>query len=249
MIGAPQSLKDACRWVFFLTDFDDWEIATDGGTLFIVSYQGVPYGLTAKHNLHSYEWKDLLVTTTRQSSVQVGLKAVSYPGTGLGYARESDLMDIAVIQFAEDVTPATFEGSIYNLDVEPVCVSCLNDDLVVYGALTTPSSIGDRDVTPTYAELGFVDCGPHTHDPVLRSAKGQWINSSVSELNGLSGGPVYNTTRDGLCGMVVRGGVAKSGIATTHFIDISDIVRVLDSVHQDHRAGFYTKSVLRPKID
>lgn len=225
---------------------EGWEVATHGGTMFLVVYDGAPFGLTAKHNLHSFAWSDLIVTKTRLSNFTAGLSAVSYAGRGLGRADGSDLLDVAIVQFSPDVGPDYFEGCIYNIDREDVCVSRLDDDLVFYGALSEASSIGDKEIRPTFAELGFIDVGPNTHDPVLRGAKGKWLESQVNDLAGMSGGPVFNTTQNALCGMTLRGGIASAGTATAHYIDIADIARVLHSVHRGHPGGFYRKVVAHP---
>lgn len=247
-MAIPPALKDACRWVCFETDVEDWEVATHGGTLFVVVYMGVPYGLTAKHNQHSFAWKNLIVTKDRLSNQTAGLKAVSYAGAGLGSAAGSDLLDVAIIQFADDVTPDYFDGSAYDLDTEPVCASQSGDDLTIYGVLTAPSILEEKQIIPKFGELGFLDVGPNSHDPVLREARGQWLNSKVHDLGGLSGGPVYNATQEGLCGMILRGGIAvETGIATGHFIEIMDIARVLHSVHEGSRGGSYAKIVTRLK--
>jgi len=48
--------------------------------------------------------------------------------------------------------------------------------------------------------------------------------------------------------MVLRGGVAAgTGVATTHFIDIADIVRVLHSVHEGQSSAYYVKTVAHSK--
>ena len=233
MMNILQSLKDACRWVCFETNIEGWEVATHGGTLFIVTYEGVPYGLTARHNLHSFEWGNLIVTKTRLGDRIAGLREVSYAKSILSDTDGSDLFDVAIVKFSADIDPEYFEGSIYDLDMMPVCESRVDDDLIIYGALTTPSFIGNSEIVATFAELGFVDVGPNSHDQVLREANGQWLNSKVNDLNGLSGCPVFNTTQGGLCGMMVRGGVAEdTGIATSHFVDILYIAHVLHSAHE-----------------
>jgi hypothetical protein len=57
------------------------------------------------------------------------------PGVALGHADGSDLLDVAIVQFSADVGPDYFEGCIYNIDREEVCISRLDDDLVFYGAV------------------------------------------------------------------------------------------------------------------
>jgi hypothetical protein len=65
-------LRDAIRWVFFETEQEGWEYAWHGGTLLVVEFRGVPYGITAKHNRHDFSWQQLCVTNQR-----VGWRPVS----------------------------------------------------------------------------------------------------------------------------------------------------------------------------
>lgn len=248
MTAFPQSLKEACRWVCFETPVEGWEVATNGGTLFIVACDGIPYGLTARHNLHTYAWGHLIVTSSRKSNRLAGIRAVSYVGKATGHAEGSDLTDLAIVQFSPDVTAEFFDGSIYDLDEGDLCVSRFDDDLTIYGALSQDSRIGDKVVSATFAELGFRDNGPSFYDPaVLRSARGQWLESRVACLAGISGCPIFNTTQPGLCGMVLRGGIhPETGIATIHYLGIDDIARILHSVHEGNPTGFYHKTVAHP---
>lgn len=245
-MSCPQPLKDACRCICFFTPVEGHEVATYGGTAIVIIYDGRPYAITARHNAHDFAWVDLIITKDRNSNVNAPIRAISYVGKGLGHADGSDLLDIAIIQFDTEVTPNFFRGAAYNLDHFPVCVSKLDDDLVIYGALSDQSVIERMSIFSQFAELGFVDVGPHSHDVVLRSAKGQWLNSSVTHLAGLSGAPVYNTSQDGLCGMMVRGSLSDAGVATVHYIDIADIARVLHSVNEGQPAGYYRKVVAYP---
>lgn len=221
-------------------------MATYGGTAIVIVYDGRPYAITARHNAHDFAWADLIITKDRTSNVNAPIRAISYAGKGLGHAEGSDLLDIAFIQFDAGVTPDFFEGAVYDLDQVPVCVSQADDDLVIYGALSDQSEIDGMNIFSQFAELGFVDVGPHSHDVVLRSAKGRWLNSRVTHLAGLSGAPVYNTSQDGLCGMMVRGSLSEAGVATVHYIEIADIARVLHSVNEGQPAGYYRKVVAYP---
>lgn len=247
-MNCPQALKDACRWICFFTPVKGHEVATYGGTAIVIIYDGKPYAITARHNAHSFNWGDVIITKDRTSNKNASIRAISYPGRGLGHAEGSDLTDIVFIQFDAEVTVEFFEGAVYDLDRMPVCVSRPDDDLVVYGALSDQSAIDGMNIFTQFAELGFVDIGPHSHDVVLRSAKGQWLNSRVTHLAGLSGAPVYNISQDGLCGMMVRGSLSKGGVATVHYIDIADIARVLNSVNEGQMAGFYRKTVAHPTV-
>lgn len=235
-MSCPQRLKDACRWICFFTPIEGHEVATYGGTAIVIVYDGRPYAITARHNAHDFAWADLIITKDRTSNVNAPVRAISYAGKGCSPAGGSDLLDIAFIQFDTDVNPAFFEGAAYDLDQMPVCVSQPDDNLVIYGALSDQSAIDGIVIFSQFAELGFVDSGPNTHDIVLRSAKGQWLNSRLTRLAGLSGAPVYNTSQGGLCGIMLRGSLSEAGVATIHYIDIADIARGLHLVNEGQPA-------------
>lgn len=241
-----QALKDCCRFLCFETDVEGFEVATHGGTLFVVEWEGVPYAITAKHNLHDFHWQDLTVTKTRTSTFLAGLTAVYYASQGTGAAQGSDILDIAVVQFTSDVTSAFFEGTAFELREAHVRRSAPGEALTAYGALKEFSTIGDKLITPQFADLGFVDKAPHPYDPALREAEGQWLHSDISDLAGLSGAPVYNNTQDGLCGMVVRGGINQDGLARMHYVEMCDILRLLRAVHEGRSSDGYVKSVAHP---
>jgi hypothetical protein len=245
-MSVPAPLKEACRFICFETPVEGFEVATHGGTLFVVLLEGKPYGLTAKHNLHDFAWRNLIVTRTRLSTDIAGIKSVCYAGRGTEAAEGSDLLDIAVVEFQSDVTPSYFYEASFDLSQKVLCRSVPGDELLAYGTLTDFSQIENQIIAPNFAELGFTDVAPHNHDPVLRAAKGQWASTPIKRLSGLSGGPVFNATRGGLCGMTVRGGIGDDGIATLHYIDAFDIVQLLGAIHRGYGSGRYMKTVAHP---
>lgn len=163
-LGFPLDLKGACRWVGFQTPIEGHEYATHGGTLFLTSYQGSAYGVTARHNRHTFAWNDLIVAKRRIGNDIAHVTAVSSVSKGLGYAEGSDLLDIAVVQFSGENPPSYFDEGIYDLDRQKICTSRIEDGLTIYGAMSQDSSIGEKTILTTFGELGFVDTGPNGYD-------------------------------------------------------------------------------------
>jgi len=52
------------------------------------------------------------------------------------------------------------------------------------------------------------------------------------------------TSANALCGMVVRGGMTRNR-CQIYFIDIFDIMRLLESVSERRESAYYTKTVSR----
>jgi hypothetical protein len=245
-LAALNRLKEASRFIMFETPYSGYEVATNCGTLFLVELEGTPYGLTARHNLHDFCWSDLLVTDHRFGTKTAGLRAVHYLQAAIAAAVGSDLSDLAIVCFSDTVTPAFFGGSAFNISQPFLALSDAGDDLLAYGNIAETSHLDNTEIHATFAELGFRDVGPNAADVVLRDAEALWDQSHITNLAGMSGGPVFNLTKGGLTGMMVRGGVTGLNSAKMHYIDIADIVRVLHAVHDNEPMGAYIKVIERP---
>jgi hypothetical protein len=96
-----QDFRTSARFVFFDTGDERWQYATHGGTMFVVLYKGEPYGLTCRHVLKDFDWPQLLVTDQRQGKQIAGVRSVAYPSQPKDAAIDTDLLDVAVIQFSD----------------------------------------------------------------------------------------------------------------------------------------------------
>ncbi|HEY1224463.1 MAG TPA: hypothetical protein VGE54_04475 [Brevundimonas sp.] len=238
-------LKAATRMAFFDTGFDGWDYATSGGTIFLVSLNGKPYGITATHVRQTFEWRQLCVTDEKDGRQIAGLKFVSRATNLTGDAEGTDIGDISIIEFSDDIGTEFFNGGIFSLDQVTTGGSETGDALIAYGLPKEHTTIGDGKINPTYAELGFEDSGAHDHDPFLRRLIGQWHKPVVTALTGMSGCGVFNTTKDVLTGVLLRGGVSD-GVATGLFIDIEDVTRILNAIHTGTMTTNYRKIVRKP---
>jgi hypothetical protein len=104
-----QDFRTAARLVFFDTGDEQWQYATHGGTLFVVLYEGKPYGLTCQHVLKDFDWHQLVVTDQRQGRQVDRLSLVAFPSQPRDAATDTDLLDVAVIQFSDNVDAAFFK--------------------------------------------------------------------------------------------------------------------------------------------
>ena len=120
-------------------------------------YQGKPYGLTCRHVLKDFTWPQLVVTDKRFGRQIAGLQAVAYPSQPRDAAIDTDILDIAVIQFSDDVGGAFFPDAPFILDEKTSVTSKTGDTLLVAGALKTKSSIGEDTIAPIYCVLEMVD--------------------------------------------------------------------------------------------
>ncbi|CAN5117704.1 hypothetical protein BH10PLA2_BH10PLA2_00070 [soil metagenome] len=229
----------------FETDVTDFEIATYGGSLFVVSFEGRPYVITAKHNLHDFNWRQLVILDSRFGRNVAGLDGAFFITSPENDAEGSDVADIVIITLAESVDLSFFRPAPFDLSLGSAAVAWPGDELAIYAALSQVSYISDKQISAQFAELGFQDTGPHSHDPVLRSAIAKWEGTEFSAVEGMSGAPVYNMTRDGISGMVVRGVMHDDGMAHAHYIDIQDIFRLIVRVHHGVEYDRYIKLVPR----
>lgn len=238
-----QDIKTAVRFVMFETEYEGWEYGTHGGTCFVVLFRGKPYCLTARHVLQDFAWSQLCVTSTKFGRQLAGLKGVYYPSVGVGAAEGSDLLDIAAVELADDVDAAFFADTAYILDQGTFAQSTHDDRLLVHGALKAESTIGDDTIAPVFATLEFQDAGGASHDAAVRKAIALFDRPEFQSVEGLSGAPVFNLTRNALSGMVVRGGLAADGNCTLWYVDFFDIFRFLDAAHSGVLAATYNKTV------
>src|SRR6266446_6992346 len=93
---------EAVRLVFFNTEFEEFPHATNGGTAFIVSFSGRPYGLTCKHVFKDFPPEMLHITSRLQmkkSAKSATLKHLAYASSLKGGSIGSDIDDLCVIEF------------------------------------------------------------------------------------------------------------------------------------------------------
>jgi len=242
-LAIRQDFRDAVRFVFFETGIEDHQYATHGGTAFIVNFRGRCYGLTAGHVRQDFGWEQLVITDTKIGKHKTPIRAVFHPSAPREEAVGSDVMDVTVIEFVRAITPDFFQGSAYILDPNTVRSSREGHSLLVNGALKEHSAIAD-DIAPVFSLLQFRDTDLAGSDPVLRTAVSQYAVKQFEALTGLSGAPVYDETANALCGMAVRGG-PDGDLWRLYFLDIFDIVQLLEAVHSGKPETHYCKTVTR----
>src|SRR5688572_1867050 len=169
-----QDFRTSARFVFFDTGYAGWEYATHGGTLFVVLYKGKPYALSCLHVRKDFEWEQLVVTDKRIGSKAAGLKSISYPSRPKDAAVDTDILDIAVVEFSDDVDGAFFGETPYLLDPKTIASSAVGDILHAYGALKENSHIEERSISQAFALLEINDNTDISHDPILRRAIGKF---------------------------------------------------------------------------
>lgn len=238
---ARMDFAESIRPVFFETEFDEFRYATHGGTLFIVKFRGRPYAVTCKHVMGDFDVRKLFVTQQKQAdkgSMPAPVKTFCFPSSPTGQAVGSDVEDICVIEFDDDIASDFFHHSEYDLD--STVESGTGDRLLVAGVLKDKSFISPPDITFGYSRLEFEDAGP-TSDPLLRLAKAEFRAPQFETVTGLSGAPVFNVAKNALCGMVIRGGMSGT-TCEIRYVEISDILRLLDAVASDNANCSYTKN-------
>jgi hypothetical protein len=175
------------------------------------------------------------------------IKGIYYPSSPHGAAEGTDIIDLCLIEFDQNIAQDFFKGSPYDMDTGPVGTSAAGHSLAVYGVLKEKTTIIHADGKPGdivigYCQLEYADTTLTTYDAILREAIAEFLAPAFSSVTGISGSPVYDKTAGALCGMVVRGGMtgAKSNI---RFIDMFDIVRFLEGVSSGATSTDYKKIV------
>ncbi|MGD9979561.1 MAG: hypothetical protein AB7H66_03235 [Hyphomonadaceae bacterium] len=239
-----QHFGDSVRFLMFETDVPGWEYATHGGTAFVVNYRGKFFGIMCKHCLGDFTWRQLALTDQRFGRDLAGLKAIYYPSNPSGAAVDSDILDIAVVRFSDDVGADFFKDRAYIVDLETVTTSNLGDQLRVNGALKDESRIGDDTITPIFALLDFRDIGATSSDVAIREAEAMFKDVEFQRLTGLSGSPVFNLTQRKLCGVMVRGTLV-GGHARMRYIDFADVMELLKAIDNGTLQANYNRTIAR----
>jgi hypothetical protein len=233
------------RAVFFQTEYEEFLYATHGGTLFLVRFRGRIYGLTCKHVFQDFEPGRLFVTQEKhgkKGSKPAPVKGIAFPSAPRDGAAGSDIVDVCIIEFSDDIPADFFKDQPYPIDDKTFSTSQTGHRLEVAGALKEKSYIDAPDIVIGYCRLEFGDVGVSTSDPTLRQATAEFQEPEFGSVTGISGSPVFDLTSNALCGMVVRGGM-EGNRCNIYYIDIADIVHLLEGIHSKASSTYYVKNV------
>lgn len=231
-IAIRQDFRAAVRFVMFDTGVEGAEYATHGGTSFIVLFEGRAYGITALHVRGDFRWNQIALTNLKFGDEQAGLSHVLFASAAKTEDAEgTEILDLAIIRFADDVDASFFRDSAFVLDPGTIVTSRPGDVLLVNGAIKEISSTVPGPINAQFALLEFADAGASSADPVLREARAKFVGLPFRSVAGISGAPVFNKTRNALCGMVTRGVLADNGDCSIRYIDAFDIMKFVEAAH------------------
>lgn len=239
-----RDIANAIRPALFQTELEEWRYATDGGTVFIVRYEGQMFGVSCKHVFVNFSPRDLFIGNNpiyENGSPPAQVGGMTSPVNPGGGAIDSDILDLLVLWFADDVTEQFFGENAYFIGPGSVVQSRKGDMLRVCGALKEHTVISPPNIEVGYCDLMFMDRGESKGDPAQRIAQGKWIQSDVKCVIGLSGSPVFNLTQNALCGMVVRGGFDADAVCTIRYLDIYDMIQYIDAIAKKKKSVTYEK--------
>lgn len=241
-----QDFRDSVRFIMFDIDIDGWPVdlypyATEGGTAFIVMYRKRYFAVTCAHVLKGFHGKNLLITEKRFGCYKSPVRSIYFIDDPNGAAIDSDICDVAIIEFCASADATYFNDLAYIIDKNTVGTSDVGHNLFVNGVIKDISQIVGKTVTPMFTLMEFIDLGCHPYDVILRKAKAKYEAITFHRITGISGSPVYNNTNQRLCGMVARGSLDSDGNANIQYIDITDIVHILDAIINGHERADYKK--------
>jgi hypothetical protein len=239
-----QDFRTSVRFPIFETGYEEWPYATNGGTLFLVMFHGRVFGLTCRHVLDGFDWRQLRVTEAKFGRMFAPIRALVYPSGPRGEAVDTDLLDITLVEFAPEIGPSFFPDPPYVLDAGTCGTASNGDVLYVNGALKEKSDLSAMPISPVFCRLEFVDRGAPSTDPTLRQAYAEFAAPEFTEITGLSGSPVFDATSNKLAGMAVRGALAGK-TCTLWYIDMFDILTFITAVADGQQETDYTKTVVR----
>lgn len=235
----PREIADCVRFVCFETHLEDFRLATNGGTAFIVRYKGTHFAITCKHVLKGFEIEDWVITDARLGKKVAAIQGAAFPTNLKGDIDGSDLDDICVINLEEG--DGEFFNGAYDLDRFAARTSEPAHRLVATGFIKEKSSIEPPNLFTALFYLNFTDAGRHRTDDALRRGLATYLNPGITSIVGMSGAPIYDLNVGALCGMVARGTLQDDGRCMIHYIDIFDILHFLDAVSVRAQKADYIK--------
>jgi hypothetical protein len=237
----PKEIAESVRFVCFETHLEDFRLATNGGTAFVVRYKGTPFAITCRHVLHGFNIDDLVITNARLGRKVAGVRGIYHPRPLNGDVEGSDLDDVCVIAFHEHDNE--FFDCIYDLDRLSAATSEPANRLIVTGFLKQKSSINPPYIFAGLCFLQFTDAGVAAFDRTFRRRLATYFKPNFDSISGMSGAPVYNVDSRAVCGMVARGGIQGDGVCTIYFIDIFDIMQFLDAIASGSNKVSYVRDI------
>ncbi len=231
--------------MFFHTDYEEFQYATYGGTLFVVEYEGRLFALTCQHVFKDFPRERLFITAEKQAkkgSKPAPIKGFCNPSAPKGGAVDTDIVDLCIIELADDLASSFFGHTAYVINESTVGTAKEGAPLLVAGVLKEKTEIALPDIRIGYCRLQFQDNGAYKPDPFLREAITEFGQPEFSSIVGISGSPVFDMAQERLCGMVMRGGMKDKRSFILYF-DIMDILVCLKMVRSGAREVAYTKGI------
>jgi hypothetical protein len=244
--GLADTYARAARGVFFETDCEEFLYATHGGTAFLVRVRNRLYALTCGHVIVNFDVRRIFLTRDFfgvKGTPPAPVAEYIRPTNPTGGAVDSDVLDLRAIRIDESVAADFFRDAPYIISEDTVTTSLPGEIVEVFGVLNDKTNIIPPDMEFSFARLHFQDVGHYKGDPVLCEARTKITNPDITNLDGLSGGPVFNLTQGRLCGMALRGGIV-GGDATLFYLDAHHILRFLENVIDRNESASYVHNVL-----
>ena len=243
-----QDFRESVRFALFHTGLEEWLYATEGGTLFLVNYGGKIYGVTCKHVLGSFLPEQLAITDIKfaqKGAKLASVKGVYFPTAPSQEAVGTDITDLCIIDFQDEIDAAFFKGTPYTVDITTSRTTNEGHRLIVSGTLKEKSDLTAPNIEAGFCLLEFTDAGVTPFDPLLRIGKAKYETDKLNfkSVTGISGAPVYNDTVKALCGMIVRGTLHQDGSCIVYYLDFYDIGQALDAAHTEKSHVTYSKGV------
>ncbi len=237
-------IKRAVRPLLFRTSEPDYPSATNGGTATIIQTDnGRVFALYCQHSAKSFQWQDLLVSNRRSGGSAANLQRALHVGGPIDHAVGSDLLDIAVVELAQD--PAWFTDAPFLLSQKTVSDCRPHDKLVVFGFPTELLNLALDRPKATVMNMKLWAHPRESQDIVLRHAScvAPGIGTHLNTLSGFSGSPVARESDGRFCGIVVRGGVLPNDTLKLSFVEGSDILHLLTGPRDQTGSYRYDKEI------
>jgi hypothetical protein len=244
-LWVTHDVYEATRFPIFATDEPGFPIASIGGTIFLTWYKEKLFGVSARHILGRPMFEPNTLIAHERNREPRGEKLEVLGASTLGTPSvetdqgADDALDLVIWEFA---SKRHKQVQAYHWDVETICEATHKSVLLVVGYLIDKSEITPLDAITSRADaqvckFAFRHLRTRGDDQSSMRAIADFSKTEAKQFGnfrGLSGAPVFDTEKDRICGMVLRGGIDQStGIAQIYFMSALYIDRCLASVYRN----------------
>lgn len=184
--------------------------STNGGSVTLGRFQGYVIGITCQHVLKGYKPNQFVINEDLRAESATGPVAFFNIVGEREDTAGSEIEDLVICVWQDFFQRFPIDELV---DFDAVVESEALDRVVAVGFPKDEIAMSESSAEAFGLELHMHDIGRFGSDDLLRIAGGLHSGDDLARLTGFSGGLVFNMTKGGPTGVVVRGGIDEGEIS------------------------------------